>query len=141
MNAILPPAERERLQKLMAMLDSNHEGERTAAVDAATRLLGRHGMRWSEVLSVAHIQIIPQDRPPQDAYRRQETSSRDESIDPLRGRDWRKICANCRRHSRYVNAWEDSFLRDLPRRNMMSLKQRATLIAIVLRLQSLDCIV
>jgi len=134
MNAILPPAERDKLQKLVAMLDSNHEGERTAAVDAATRLLGRHGMRWSEVLSVAHIQIIPQDRSRPSSYR-------PPADDPLRGRDWRKVCANCRKHMRYINQWEDSFLRDIPRRSMLTMKQRATLVAIVLRLQALDCII
>jgi hypothetical protein len=129
MNATLPPADRERLQKLMALLDSSHEGERTAAVDAATRLLGRNGMRWSEVLSSAHVEIIPQDSPPQDAYRRQENSSR----------DWRATVIACTGYPLQLSEWERTFLYGLPRFPRLSAKQSAKFTAIVTRLRAAGC--
>ena len=52
MTAALPPAERNKLGKVLALLDNTSEGERDAAIRAATKILERHGLRWSEVLNL-----------------------------------------------------------------------------------------
>ena len=134
MNAMqqLPPDEHSKLSKLLALIGSDHIGERDNAISAASRLLERHRLRWSEILQLqAHVEIRPQ----------QEAQYRNPDSDPIHGRDWRKVCANCRKHPRYVNAWEDNFLRDVPLRSSITIRQRETLIRIVLRLQALGCVV
>ncbi len=41
--------DRDKLSKILAMLSSNHDGERLAAVNRATSMLQAAGMRWEEV--------------------------------------------------------------------------------------------
>jgi hypothetical protein len=59
MGASLSAGEIGKLSKLMAMFNSNMEGERTAALDAATRLLNRNQIKWPEVLTATHVRITP----------------------------------------------------------------------------------
>jgi hypothetical protein len=108
MSAPLPPDERERLSKLLALLDSPQAGERAAAIAAATRLLERRGMRWSEVLAVA---------PP--AVRRRH--------------DWRATIAKCLQRPGDLRRWEREFLESLTGFPKMSGKQRTVLAAIAER--------
>lgn len=106
----LPPAERTKLQKLLALVDSDREGERLAAVHHATRLLQRHGLRWSEVLS------LPQ--PPKR--------------EPLFS-TWRQTCAELAQRPGDLRPWERKFVADLPGFPRISTKQRYCLATIAER--------
>jgi hypothetical protein len=53
----LPAASRTRLAKLLALLGSDHAGERDAAEQAANRLVLKSGLTWEQVL----------DAPPDDS--------------------------------------------------------------------------
>ena len=46
----LPAADRSRLVKVLALLDSPREGERDAAALAAARLLKAAGVSWAQVI-------------------------------------------------------------------------------------------
>jgi hypothetical protein len=102
----LPEKARADLRKILGLLESTHEGERDAAVGAATRLLERYGLRWCEVLSAVSVTLIPsQDRPRGD---------HDPSDgDPFGGRDWRDIAARCRQFRHLIDNWEERFLADV----------------------------
>lgn len=52
MIARLDPADRQRLSRVLALLDSPVEGERHAALAAATRVLASKGIAWRELLDV-----------------------------------------------------------------------------------------
>jgi hypothetical protein len=88
MTALLPPDELERLGKLLALLDSHYAGERAAAIAAASRLLGRHGVRWSELFAVA----------PRVVHRRH---------------DWRATIGKCLQRPGDLRRWEREFLLSL----------------------------
>jgi len=45
-------ADRQRLSRVLALLDSPVEGERHAALAAATRVLASRGIAWRELLDV-----------------------------------------------------------------------------------------
>jgi hypothetical protein len=51
MNAAMPAPERDKLAKLLALIGSDQVGERDNAISAASRLLERHRLRWSESYS------------------------------------------------------------------------------------------
>jgi hypothetical protein len=46
----LPPGVRTRLDKLMLMLGSTHDGERSSAAGLITSLLKEHGLDWHDVV-------------------------------------------------------------------------------------------
>lgn len=48
----LDAADRQRLSRVLALLDSPVEGERHAALAAATRVLASRGIAWRELLDV-----------------------------------------------------------------------------------------
>jgi len=48
----IDPADRPRLARVLALLDSSVEGERHAALAAATRILASKGIAWRELLDV-----------------------------------------------------------------------------------------
>jgi len=99
MNA-LPQKARADLQKILGLLESEHAGERDAAVRAATRLLERHGMRWCEVLSL----LAPIKRAPLHST-------------------WRVTCQRLAQRPADLRPWERRFVADLPNFPRLSVKQ------------------
>jgi hypothetical protein len=124
-NAVTLP---EKLGKVLAQLEVESDGVRLAAVSAATRILQEHGLRWCQVSVTAGAVIRPEDRP-----------CRDRDAYPFGGRDWRYIATRCRQFPHLIDAWEDRFLADVPRRSMMTAKQSAKLVAIFVRLRAAGC--
>lgn len=51
----LEDADRQRLARVLALLDSPVEGERHAALNAATRILTTRGIAWRELLDVDDV--------------------------------------------------------------------------------------
>jgi hypothetical protein len=100
----LPPAERAKLGKVLALLDNTSEGERDAAIRAATKILERHGLRWSEVLNL---------QPPPKR-------------EPLLA-TWRTTCHRLQERPGYLRPWERKFVGDLPHFQRISTKQRYVL--------------
>lgn len=98
----LPEKARADLQKILGLLESNLEGERDAAVRAATRLLERHGLRWCEILSALPA---PVKREPQFST-------------------WRATCAELAKRPGYLRSWERKFIGDLLNFPRISTKQR-----------------
>ena len=49
----LDPSSAAKLAKVCGMLGSEHDGERSAAATAATRILHDHGVTWSDLVTVA----------------------------------------------------------------------------------------
>jgi hypothetical protein len=100
----LPEKARQDLQKILGLLASDHDGERDAAVRAATRLLERHGLKWCEILS------LPQ--PPKR--------------EPLFS-TWRVTCQKLMQRHGDLRPWERKFVADLPAFPRISTKQRYVL--------------
>jgi hypothetical protein len=100
----LAQSDRTRLVKMLAMLGSDHPGERDAAGLAAHRLLQKRGLTWDDVMS------------PRPAERRM----------PEFG-TWRETCRRLLEQPRALRAWERSFLADLPNFPRISTKQRYVL--------------
>jgi hypothetical protein len=99
--AALPAAERDKLGKVLALLDSSSDGERDAAICMATKILARHGLRWSEVLNL---------QPPPKR-------------EPLHS-TWRTTCHRLQERAGYLRPWEKRFVSDLPHFSRISTKQR-----------------
>ena len=104
MSTALPPAERNKLGKVLALLDNTSEGERDAAIRAATKILERHGLRWSEVLNLQQ----PPKREPLHAT-------------------WRATCHRLQERHGALRPWERKFVGDLPHFARISTKQRYVL--------------
>jgi hypothetical protein len=113
--APLPPDERERLAKMLALLDSDQAGERAAAIAAATRLLERRGLRWSEIL-----EAVPSPLPPAVERKPQVQT-------------WRATCAELGKRPDHLRPWERKFVADLPAFPRISVKQRYILDEIATR--------
>lgn len=97
-------ADRVRLAKLLALLGSNHAGERDAAGLAAHRLLQHRGVTWQQALEpVAIVKKLP------------ELGA------------WRQTVAACLQHRGALRKWEITFLTDLPGFHRLSTKQRYVL--------------
>jgi hypothetical protein len=129
----LPEKARDDLGKILGLLESEHAGERDAAVCAATRLLERHGLRWCEVLSAASVTVIPQTGP------RWEEPPRPDPTDPPGGGSWRDIAARCGQFPQHLDEWESQFTEGLGRFPKLSPKQYSKLSAIVRRLRAMGC--
>jgi hypothetical protein len=127
MNAAMPAPERDKLAKLLALIGSDQVGERDNAISAATRLLDRHRLRWSEILSIAHVEVRAQDRPCREPPSRNC------------GGDWRSVAVACGRYPHLLNRWEAEFISGLPRFPRLSAKQSATFTGIVTRLRTAGC--
>ena len=105
MNAVaLSEKARQDLGKILGLLESEHVGERDAAVRAATRLLERHGLRWCEILSAVSVTVIRQQEQPRHNPPRHGPS------DPFPGRSWYDIAARCGEYPQYLDAWELEFI-------------------------------
>lgn len=62
MIARLAPADRQRLARVLALLDSPVEGERHAALAAAARVLASKGIAWRELLDVDDVPDLDEAR-------------------------------------------------------------------------------
>jgi len=100
----LPQADRTKLVKLLALLGSDHPGERDAAGLAAHRLLQKRGLSWEDALT------------PQPAERRLPEHT-----------TWRATCARLMENPRALRPWERTFVADLPNFPRISVKQRYVL--------------
>jgi hypothetical protein len=118
----IPAPDFDLLRKLVSLQDSPYPGEREAAVAAATRLLDRHKLKWSKLLSLLEVQQQPTPRP---------------EPDPACG--WRGTAARCSRYPQLINKWEHDFLTGLPRFPRLSAKQRTALDKIAIRLRACGC--
>jgi hypothetical protein len=101
---VLPEKARQDLGKILGLLDSNFEGERLAAVAAATRLLDRHGMKWCEVLVIPQAPAAPVRSAP--------------------ATNWQRVCAELAKHPGSLRVWERNFVASLPTFSTLSPKQR-----------------
>ena len=111
----LPEKARADLQKILGLLESPLEGERDAAVRAATRLLERNGLRWCEILSA-----LPS--PPPAPLKREPQFS-----------TWRVTCQKLAQRPGDLRPWERRFITDLPAFPRISTKQRYILDEIAAR--------
>ena len=100
----LAKADRIKLAKVLALLDSDKEGEALAAARAAARLVRERGATWRQVIEPAAI----------------------EKTLPELG-TWRATVARCLECRGSLRAWEVGFLRDLPAFQRLSTKQRYVL--------------
>jgi hypothetical protein len=120
-SAVLLPAERDKLARLLGMLGSDHLGEVANAGRLADKLVRNAGLTWSDIIAPAlsspHI---------------------DPDTDPS-GADWRRTAAACSRYPHLLNRWEAEFLAGLLRFPRLSLKQRSALLKIVVRLRACGC--
>jgi hypothetical protein len=96
----LPAASRSKLTKLLALLDSNHAGERDAAALAAVRLIKAAGLSWAQILAAP-------------AVKREPLFS-----------TWRATCAELAKRPGSLRPWERAFVVDLPAFPRISTKQR-----------------
>ena len=94
---------RQHLGKVLALLESEHPGERDAAVRAASRILKQNGMRWCQVLEAL---------PPPPPAKREPAAT------------WRSTCRELARRPGSLRVWERKFIRDLPAFPRISAKQR-----------------
>ena len=99
-----PAPSRAKLAKLLALLGSDHAGERDAAGLAAHRLVVGAGLTWRKVLE-----------PPPIAKPLPELGT------------WRETVAQCLAKPGSLRAWEVEFLRDLRGFRRLSVKQRYVL--------------
>lgn len=106
----LPKADRARLVKVLALLDSDREGEALAAARAAARLVKLRGITWRQVLE-----------PPAIEKKLPELGT------------WRQTVAQCLERPGSLRPWELGFLRDLPAFRRLSTKQRYCLKEIAAR--------
>lgn len=51
-------AERHRLARILGMLGSEHEGERTSAALQAEAFRKRHGLTWADLLALPPVEVI-----------------------------------------------------------------------------------
>ena len=97
----LPAPARAKLAKLLALLESDHAGERVAAGLAAARLVKQSGLSWRQILT-----------PPPVEKKLPELGT------------WRATVAECLAQPGAIYPWEAGFLRDLPGFRRLSTKQR-----------------
>jgi hypothetical protein len=122
-NAITLP---EKLEKVLAQLETESDGVRLAAVSAATRILKEHGLRWCQVSVSAGP--VSQDRPRGD---------HDPSDgNPFAGRSWREIATRCSKYTTMIDQWDTDFLAGLGRFQRLSPKRATKLSEFVRRLRA-----
>lgn len=101
----------DRLGKVLALLSSDHLGERAAAGARAHALLTGAGMTWPELVGAA---CVGPHREPLQAT-------------------WRAACAALSQQAGSLRPWERGFVTDLPNFRRLSSKQRYILNEIVAR--------
>jgi hypothetical protein len=119
----LPTPALDRLIKVIALLSSDHGGERSAAALKATQLLQEHKLTWKEFLA-------PAAPPP--------------ALCPLcesildAAATWRDELAFAEAHADLLSDWEREFVRSIADCRRLSLKQRSVLRRLVKQLVEVD---
>ncbi len=102
-----------KLAKILGMLGSDHDGERAAAALKADHFVKQAGLTWEAIVSPNRAP--KPHRPPEFGT-------------------WRKTCRECLARDKDLRQWERGFLRDLPKFQRISTKQRYCLNEIAIRL-------
>jgi hypothetical protein len=105
--------DRTRLIKLLGMLGSVHDGERSSAAALADKLVRAAGLTWSDV-------ILP--IKPAEPARKPRSWDQEPEQD-----DWRDIAEACAECAARLTKWERRFLDTLLGQHWISTKQRAVL--------------
>jgi hypothetical protein len=108
--SILPEKVKAQLQKIVARFESEHQGEREAAILAATRILDQHGLRWCEVFT-----------PPESPKRETQSGG------------WGATCHRLLEERSCLTRWEIGFISELRRFPRISDRQREILSGISYR--------
>ena len=111
----MPAGDRAKLAKLLAMLGSDHAGERAAAGLLADRLVRSANVTWAAV--IAGEATCPPDPSPNAAC-------------------WRADLATCRRHLSRLRTWEGRFIEGITGRPSISPRQTAVLAEIAAGLRA-----
>lgn len=117
MTAVVAQRDVERLGKLLGMLGSEHEGERSAAAAAADRKLRELGLTWEQLVARAFHVASPPGQPRPAAARH------------LAATDWLMACWP------FLSEWERNFTSSLRAQASLTLRQRAKLGEIVRRVE------
>jgi hypothetical protein len=100
--------DRVRLGRVVALFDSPAEGERTAALEAANRLLQAAGVRWRDLVGANGLDLDDDDAA--EIFRRARASTPADDD----GEDHRALCARLLREGRAaLTRWEADFLRGM----------------------------
>jgi hypothetical protein len=67
MGALLDPETAARMQKILALFDSPHDGESTGAFAAGTRILHARGVKWRDVISLCGPEPGHRHEPPKSS--------------------------------------------------------------------------
>lgn len=112
-----------RLGKTLALLASDHDGERASAGAAADRQLRALGLGWGELVQRAfRVPALP---PPPCHVRRRPT------FDPAAQLCWPWVCR------RFLTGWEASFVESLRQQTWpLSARQRAKLAEVAQRVET-----
>jgi hypothetical protein len=110
----LDPSIATKLAKICSLLGSHHDGERSAAAHAATKLLRAQGLSWEDVFTPA----LP--APPQWPVHREPTYQASVMSHAAKVR-------HARRYPERLTNWEVTFLADLGRCRSLSPKQAVAL--------------
>jgi|tagenome__1003787_1003787.scaffolds.fasta_scaffold20702372_2 hypothetical protein len=125
MTVPLAPRERTRLVKLLAMLSSNHSGERDAAGLAAHRLVMNAGMTWQDVLTpqIEHHRRKPEPEPERDEPEPDWPPPRPTNAYT----SWRRTVTACLNYPDLLTQWELHYLRDIWHRRGLTRRQQEVL--------------
>ena len=109
----ISPNTRRRLLGVLARLDSDFEGERSAAGLLATRMLREAGLSWDDLIGAP------------EALRQRDVA-------PV---GWRVDLALAQRHVSFLRDWEKGFVGSLERRATLTAKQKLVLTEIAANLR------
>ena len=120
MAATLPDAQRARFVKVLALLASDHAGERAAAAWQATQLLRTTGLTWEQVVTPA-LAAPPK---PERVYPTQPASP----LFPWAAKINALLC-----RTEFLTEWEIGFVQDIAKLRRLSPRQVEILLRIFSR--------
>lgn len=123
MNSRLTNTDRDRLIKVLGLLESNHDGERAAAGFMAAQMLRDRGLDWNDLISPAEPPAL-----------RQPVTVRSMRVPTYPASSWIAQIQFLRRHAARLNAWETEFLRSAVARTRLTTRQGEILFEIQDRL-------
>lgn len=113
---IIPPGDRARLVKLLGMLGSDFDGERSSAGRMASDLIKKLGATWDNV--------IVNDEKPQPRTKKTERPEYQTYQDPWRAvKWWKRVSTIGGLYPNLLTEWERYFVRSIEFRESLSLKQ------------------
>ena len=108
----LPPADADRLVKILGLLGSSFDGERAAAALKASQFLRERNLTWPDIIRPA--------LPPPDAPPRHEPPYRPSP-------SWRQTVDLCMCDATLLTNWEFRFLLSIQHRSRLTPKQKSVL--------------